>query len=103
MVSYVPAAFGGTSPPPADLMAQAALDSAHEFVRQAGVDTEAVDIVAVEGSPSRVLLDEGVSAVMIVVGTRGHSVLHDLLLGSTASQLAHHAHVPVVIVPETTA
>ncbi len=103
MVSYIPPALGGTSAPPAALMAKAALDGVHEFVRQAGVDTAALEIVAVEGNPSRVLIDQGEAAEMIVVGTRGHSVLRELLLGSTASQLSHHSHVPVVIVPETAA
>lgn len=82
-------------------MAQAALNGAYEFVRQAGVDPADVEITAVEGGAARVLLDASHSADMIVVGTRGHSAMRDLLLGSTASQLSHHSKVPVVIVPDT--
>jgi nucleotide-binding universal stress UspA family protein len=38
-----------------------------------------------------------VAADLIVVGYKGH-FLQDYLLGSTADRVAHHAHVPVMIV-----
>jgi nucleotide-binding universal stress UspA family protein len=37
-------------------------------------------------------------ADLIVVGGRGHSMAHRILLGSVASRLAHHAHHPVLVV-----
>ena len=36
---------------------------------------------------------------LIVVGSRGHSGIAGLLLGSTTDYVARHAKVPVVIVP----
>ncbi|MEI8001918.1 MAG: universal stress protein [Actinomycetes bacterium] len=56
-----------------------------------------------EGNPvqaiTRVAAAEG--ADLIVVGRRGHGGFAELLLGSVPHALAHHAEVPVVIVPAT--
>jgi nucleotide-binding universal stress UspA family protein len=51
-----------------------------------------------EGRPARVLLDEGRSAQMVVLGSRGRSDLVGLLTGSTSIQVAMHATCPVVVV-----
>jgi nucleotide-binding universal stress UspA family protein len=36
---------------------------------------------------------------LVVMGMRGHSVLHDLILGSTAEQLMRSIELPVLLVP----
>ncbi len=56
----------------------------------------------IEVEDSRELLDAVAleeKADVIVVGSRGHGEVADLLLGSVAAFLAHHATVPVVIIP----
>ena len=47
--------------------------------------------------PRTALMDE--KCDMIVMGSRGHSGITGLLLGSTTDYVARHARVPIVIVP----
>jgi nucleotide-binding universal stress UspA family protein len=56
---------------------------------------------AFEGDPSRRILDvaKNVLADMIVMGSRGHSTLGEMLLGSVAHKVTMKADVPVVLVP----
>ena len=36
---------------------------------------------------------------LVIMGMRGHSALHDLILGSTAEQLMRSMELPVLLVP----
>lgn len=54
----------------------------------------------VEGLPSRVLVERSLIAALVVVGRRGRGEFSRLLLGSTAAQVATHAHCSVVVMPE---
>jgi nucleotide-binding universal stress UspA family protein len=60
---------------------------------------ESVTVKAVHGSPVEELVSAGKDADMIVLGSRGAGGFTRLLLGSTAGQVAQHAHCPVLIVP----
>jgi nucleotide-binding universal stress UspA family protein len=51
------------------------------------------------GSASSAILSTAEGASLVVVGTRGASGVERFLLGSTASQVVHHAPCPVVVVP----
>ena len=51
------------------------------------------------GSASSVLLEASGGADLIVVGTRGAGGMERFLLGSTSTQIVHHAACPVVVVP----
>lgn len=55
-----------------------------------------------DGNPVEVLLDVASSeqADLVVVGSRGLGGYPELLLGSTSTQVAQRAAVPVVVVPE---
>ena len=58
-----------------------------------------ITVKAVNGFPVEVLIDAGKDADMIVLGSRGTGGFARLMLGSTASQVAHYAQSPVLIVP----
>jgi hypothetical protein len=44
-------------------------------------------------------VDACTDAQLLVVGTRGRSVIGRAVLGSTSSYCAHHAPCPVIVVP----
>lgn len=54
-----------------------------------------------DGAPAEMILltalDE--NADLIVMGSRGHGGFAELLMGSVAHHVSHHARVPVVVVP----
>jgi nucleotide-binding universal stress UspA family protein len=50
------------------------------------------------GHPVRALVDESVSAQMVILGGSRHSRLSAPLLGSVQHGVLHHAHCPVVVV-----
>jgi nucleotide-binding universal stress UspA family protein len=51
------------------------------------------------GSASQILLNRAKTADLLVVGRRGHGGFIELIIGSTAAQVSHHAQCPVVIIP----
>lgn len=65
------------------------------------VDGVLASVRALEGDASRRILDvaKHVLADVIVLGSRGHSTLGELLLGSVASRVTMKADVPVMLVP----
>lgn len=52
------------------------------------------------GSAAEVLLQRASGAAMLVIGARGSGGIAGLLLGSVSHHCVHHAHCPVVVVPE---
>lgn len=54
-----------------------------------------------EGHPASEVVSTAIDeqADLIVMGSRGHSGLTELLIGSVAHHVTHHARIPVVIVP----
>jgi nucleotide-binding universal stress UspA family protein len=94
---------GAPYAPPADLAepasgrAVAVLGSA---VRRLGEDPGVeIETVVVQGDPAAVLQDEAKEAKLLVVGTRGLGTLKGVVLGSVSRSLAHHATIPLLIVP----
>jgi nucleotide-binding universal stress UspA family protein len=59
-----------------------------------------VTVQAVIGLPGDELLQAAGDADMLVVGSRGAGGFKRLLLGSVSTQVTHHAHCPVVVIPD---
>lgn len=96
--------YGGVShyPGDEDLTAkarQAAKAETDEVVASLGVQPESVTVTAVHGLPAEELVKAAQGADMVVMGSRGAGGFARLLMGSTATQVAHHAHCAVLIVP----
>lgn len=58
-----------------------------------------VTVRVVNGLPAEELLRVTTDAEMIVVGSRGAGGFSRLLMGSVSTQVTHHAHCPVVVIP----
>jgi nucleotide-binding universal stress UspA family protein len=87
---------------PADARGQAesvqrkALIAALETVEKA----PEVERRLVRGRPSEVLCIAGLDAELLVVGSRGHSTVHGVFVGSTSQRVLRHAPCPVVVLPD---
>ena len=71
------------------------------MLKQVGEESRppSVTVRAVTGLPAEELLNAAADADMIVVGSRGAGGFKRLLLGSVSTQVTHHAHCPVVVIP----
>jgi nucleotide-binding universal stress UspA family protein len=58
-----------------------------------------VTVRAISGYPVQELIDASRTADLLVVGSRGAGGFARLMIGSVSSQVVHHAHCPVVVVP----
>jgi nucleotide-binding universal stress UspA family protein len=73
-------------------------------LRDAGVDADVRFESIILGGPARSIADVAAEtgADLIVVGTRGHSALAGVFLGSVTQKLLHLASCPVLCVPGST-
>jgi nucleotide-binding universal stress UspA family protein len=70
-----------------------------EAVERLGAEQPKVTVTAINGFPAQALIDASADSDLIVVGNRGGGGFARLRLGAVASQVVHHAHCPVVVVP----
>jgi nucleotide-binding universal stress UspA family protein len=80
------------------LIAQERLEAAAAIAREVAPDVE-IETVAVEGAAGAALAQASKNSRLLVVGSRGHGGVQELLLGSVSHQCALHACCPVLIVP----
>ncbi len=80
----------------ADKQAQALLENAVSNMEPA--DGLEIELVPASGSPAKALLDASHNADLIVIGRAGRSLLTGLSLGSVATQISCHSHIPAVFV-----
>jgi len=71
-----------------------------ETALKEAADGRPIDVmsVAVHGYPAQVLVDASTTAQLLVVGSRGHSRLAGVLLGSVSEYVIAHAACPVLVI-----
>jgi nucleotide-binding universal stress UspA family protein len=70
-----------------------------EAAERLGGEQPLVTVTAINGFAARALIEASADSDLIVVGNRGGGGFPRLSLGAVASQVVHHAHCPVVVVP----
>lgn len=80
---------------------QAEIRKQTEDLAADGIDTELKMTSIMAGGPAHSIdrIAKDANADLIVVGTRGHSPVAGLLLGSVTQRLLHIADCPVLVVP----
>jgi nucleotide-binding universal stress UspA family protein len=82
-----------------DKAREAAQAETDQVLASVGAQPESVTVTAVHGLPVDELIKASQGADMLVLGRRGFGGFARLTMGSVTSQVAHHAHCPVLIVP----
>jgi nucleotide-binding universal stress UspA family protein len=92
---------GGGLPPLNEKEIQAKVEGQVEALKAAGIKVEFEMHTVPAGGPAHAIADvaESARADLIVTGTRGHTGLVGMLLGSVPQRLLHLAQCPVLIVP----
>jgi nucleotide-binding universal stress UspA family protein len=97
--SAVPDRYGYLPPPSTDTLdaAESALGRIVDGLRRAHPDVP-IEGEIYSGAPERGLADAAWDASLVVVGSRGHNAVGEVLLGSVSRALLHHAPCPVAVI-----
>lgn len=93
--------LGAASSPSAALMhAQGIQDAALTQALASVESPPEVERLFPRAVPSQALCTAALDAELMVLGSHGHGMVHEKLVGSTSERAIHHAPCPVVIVPD---
>jgi nucleotide-binding universal stress UspA family protein len=92
----------GGRPPINEAELQAKVEDQVKALTAAGIKAELEVHKAPTGGPAHVIADvaQSAKADLIITGSRGHTALVGMLLGSVPQRLLHLADCPVLIVPQ---
>ena len=92
---------GGGRPPVDEKDIQAKVEGQVKALAASGVKAELEVHTVPAGGPAHVIAEVAANAKadLIVTGTRGHTAVVGMLLGSVPQRLLHLAHCPVLVVP----
>lgn len=90
---------GRRATPTSALLADVAADLLADAVRSIEDRKVCVEPQLRHGSPAAQLVQAARDAELLVVGSRGHGAVGDLVLGSVSGRCADQATCPVVIIP----
>ena len=91
----------GADVPALEKTRRAAEEAVSKAAAQLGESRPAsVTLHAVNGFPAEELIAASRDADLVVVGSRGAGGFTRLTMGSISDQVVHHAHCPVVVVPD---
>ena len=105
---HVEELMAGRAAGPVHVNEDAIQDEIRAHVKQLnedGIKTELQITSTMTGGPAHVIAEaaDREGADIIVTGTRGHTALAGVFLGSVAQRLLHVAPCPVLVVPDTAA
>lgn len=94
--------YGGALSAEAEAARVEAQEHVDETVAELGRSHPDLDVVGLVegGSPAHLLVEGSATAVLTVIGTRGHSPSVSALIGGTADEVVTHARGPIVVVPD---
>jgi nucleotide-binding universal stress UspA family protein len=78
---------------------EAAQAETDEVIAALDAKPASVTVTSVHGLPADELIKASEGADMVVVGRRGTGGFARLTMGGVSSQVTHHAHSPVLVVP----
>ena len=97
---YLPTFYAYTEEEPTELQhnAQQLLEEQTQRIEAAGGQVAQAHLLLGRPAEQIVNLSEELGVGVIVIGSRGHSALRRVLLGSVSESVVRHAHCPVFVV-----
>ncbi|MGI0056877.1 MAG: universal stress protein, partial [Nitrosarchaeum sp.] len=103
IVHVIPCEFGGDSATVFELLSELKIKGEkvlEECKKEAAKNNISVELMIESGDPAQIIIEitKNKNYDLIIIGTRGKSVFQELLLGSVALKVMHHARCPVMVV-----